>query len=334
MTTKENQPVSSVNAPYEHQIKNEITPIISIYTTAYNRRSTLPRTIASVEAQTFRDIEYIIVDDGSDAAQSVDDIVGDFMSRTDIPVKFLKQPNMGMHIARNCAQKNARGKFTISIDSDDELMPDACKNFLDAWEEIPKEKKYLYRESVGLCVDQNGKIVGDPYPENANSMTLDEFKKSHKHGERHALWLTEIMQANLYPEPEGVKYVTSGILWSRLRKKYLSWRFNKVTRIYHMEGTDHVAYQHKNKTLQRCKDFLWAQTYKTKSREIYYGSFTEYIKDILHYGILKNIIEKRDPDFVKKYPLEGFANKFWYAVIYLPAKILTPLYVRKRCNFS
>ena len=62
------------------------SPFISVVTPVYNRRSLMRRTIASVQAQTFRDIEYIIVDDGSVPEEAIDDIVEEFMNSTDLPV--------------------------------------------------------------------------------------------------------------------------------------------------------------------------------------------------------------------------------------------------------
>ena len=59
-------------------------PCVTITTSVYNRTLTLPRTIASVEAQTYRDFEFIIVDDGS--TDDVDSVVAPFIESTNIPV--------------------------------------------------------------------------------------------------------------------------------------------------------------------------------------------------------------------------------------------------------
>lgn len=62
-------------------------PLVTILTPVYNRRKVLPRALAAVESQTYRNIEYIIVDDGS--AESIDDIVIPFAERVDFPVLYL-----------------------------------------------------------------------------------------------------------------------------------------------------------------------------------------------------------------------------------------------------
>ena len=68
-------------------------PFFTVLTTTYNRDNLLPRAIKSVENQTYRDFEYIIVDDGS--VDSTEETVRSFMKRTDIPVMFIKKENGG-----------------------------------------------------------------------------------------------------------------------------------------------------------------------------------------------------------------------------------------------
>lgn len=57
-----------------------VAPYVSIVTPVFNRALTMPRTIASIEAQTYRNFEYIIVDDGS--TDDIDSIVFPFMNST------------------------------------------------------------------------------------------------------------------------------------------------------------------------------------------------------------------------------------------------------------
>ena len=64
--------------------------------------------------------------------------------------------------------------------------------------------------------------------------------------------------------------------------------------------------------------------------KIYPMSLYRYLKHILLYCILENIVKKKEPEFVKRYPLKGIKNKFWKAVMFIPAKLATPIYIRKR----
>ena len=95
-----------------------------------------------------------------------------------------------------------------------------------------------------------------------------------------------------------------------------------------MEGMDHVRFL--KKTRQRCKDLMFGKMYELNNWNIYGEGFMRYIKGILHYSILENIVRRYDPSFADMYPLKGAANKFWKAIMYLPAKILTPVYIKRK----
>ena len=57
---------------YKHWTDKHV-PLVTIITSNYNRREVLYRCMKSIEAQTFRDIEYIVVDNGSSV--SFDDLI-------------------------------------------------------------------------------------------------------------------------------------------------------------------------------------------------------------------------------------------------------------------
>ena len=247
------------------------------------------------------------------------------MRTTDIPVMFIKKPNGGVHTARNAAKREARGKFIVGVDSDDELMPDACRIFINAWESISDDTKHLYRGVQTLCVDEKGKLVGKTYPENANLMRREDFLKSQKgHGERHNCVRADISKANLMPEPDGVKFVGEGIFWEKIEREYLIWSINEVTRIYHTEGLDHFV--HKPKNLQWCKNNLWMTMHMLNNPASYYNGFIWYVKGIMRHSVLSSIISRFDKDFVKHYPLRGLKNRLWSKILYLPSCLALPFY--------
>ena len=307
------------------------SPLITITTAVRNGRSTIQRTINSIQSQTFRDIEYII-EDGSDELNGSDDIIEKFMNSTDIPVMFIRKLNDGgRHIGRNMMVKEARGKFLLGIDADDELTPEACEIFLKAWQSIPEEEKHKYREVVANCMDDKGNLIGTLFPEAPLSTNAEELRsKYHVKGEKVSIDLAAIRKANLFPEPEGVKFVSEGIVWARLGAKYQSYCINDMLRVYHTEGREqhNLSYWY-SMTFQKCKDGIYNLSCMLNESEIYQWSFLRYLKNILWYCILENIVKKKEPEFVKRYPLKGIKNKFWKAVMFIPAKLGTPVYVRK-----
>ncbi len=104
-------------------------PRVSVITPVYNGARTIARAIESVQAQTFRDFEMIVVDDGStDGTLAISDRFGD-------QIRLLQQAHQQQAIARNLAVKEARGEYVAFLDADDSWMPDKlsrCIEVLDS----------------------------------------------------------------------------------------------------------------------------------------------------------------------------------------------------------
>ena len=96
-------------------------PTISIIVPVYNVEKYLPRCIDSILAQTFRDFELILVDDGSpDNCPALCDAAAE----KDPRVVVLHQKNGGLSAARNAGLEIARGEWVGFVDSDDYIAPE------------------------------------------------------------------------------------------------------------------------------------------------------------------------------------------------------------------
>lgn len=105
-------------------------PLVSVYIPTRNRLSLLKRAVYSVIGQTFRDIELIVVTDGSE------DESGWFINSicSDIPVRLISNADsLGACIARNQAIEAATGRFVTGLDDDDWLRPDRIGLFVELW---------------------------------------------------------------------------------------------------------------------------------------------------------------------------------------------------------
>jgi teichuronic acid biosynthesis glycosyltransferase TuaG len=95
-------------------------PTVSIITPAYNAARFLPEHLAAVQAQTWRDYEHIVVDDGS--SDATPDLLA-AAAASDERLRVLRQDNAGAHAARNAALAAARGRFIAFLDADDLWLP-------------------------------------------------------------------------------------------------------------------------------------------------------------------------------------------------------------------
>ena len=95
--------------------------LVSIITPSYNTAKFIGKTIESVQTQTHRNWELIIVDDCS--SDNTDEVVADYLN--DDRIKYIKnEKNSGAAISRNRALREAKGKWIAFLDSDDLWLPE------------------------------------------------------------------------------------------------------------------------------------------------------------------------------------------------------------------
>ncbi len=126
-------------------------PKVSICIPTYNRREYLKETINSILAQTYKNYEIVIVDDGST------DGTEDMIKKLDFPVTYYWQENAGDAAARNKLIELAKGEYMSFIDSDDLLIPNAIERMVNAME-AETEDVIVYGSY--FRIDQNGNIYG------------------------------------------------------------------------------------------------------------------------------------------------------------------------------
>ncbi len=304
---------------------------VSVITPFYNRGYCLERVFKSVNNQTFRDFEYIVVDDGS--AENNDSIVEAFMNSVDFPVMYIKKENGGVHTARNIAIKHSRGKYIVCIDSDDELVPEALQIMTDVWEEIPEDDRNDYFEVKFRCMNLEGGDVGPEFPDNLNSLPYDQRIKIYESikGEHIGVRRGDIMRANPWPEPDGITFVTENVLWCVLRRKYKSYFSNKIARVYHTETTDSLTKQNRKfKSIQSLRNSCWNAAYYLNNKKVFYARerIHKVFLDLARYCIFNHILSWR----IGKYQhyLEGVFNNFIFALLWLPSVFPAYVYMKKR----
>lgn len=110
-------------------------PAVSIIIPAYNVAAFIGETLASVFAQTFRDYEVIVVNDGSPDTPQMETVLAPYLDR----IRYVKQENRGLSGARNTGIREARGEFVALLDSDDAWQP----NYLEVQVEIMRRDRTI-----------------------------------------------------------------------------------------------------------------------------------------------------------------------------------------------
>ncbi len=117
-------------------------PLISVITICYNAAAGIERTIQSVLGQTYRNIEYIIIDGGS--SDGTVDIIKKYEDRFEY---WVSEPDKGIYDAMNKGIKHAEGEWLNMMNAGDNFADkDVLKNIFIA--EIPEEKVFIYSDML------------------------------------------------------------------------------------------------------------------------------------------------------------------------------------------
>jgi hypothetical protein len=143
-------------------------PQVSVFLASYNHARYIGKTLDSVLAQTFRDIEIVVVDDGS--TDGSHEILLDYQQRYPDTIRYFTHPgraNKGVSITSNVGIEKSRGEYLAWLGSDDIWLP----------EKLAKQVDYLAHHleagmvySLAYVIDENdnqypgvaGKALGRP----------------------------------------------------------------------------------------------------------------------------------------------------------------------------
>jgi len=245
----------------------------TVLTPTYNRANTLARVYDSLRAQTFRDFEWLVVDDGS--SDGTKSLIEGWQAISDFPIRYIYQENQGKPAAFNRGVQEAKGELLLTLDSDDACVPHALERFKYHWDSIPDAMKAGFSAVTVLCQDQNGKLVGDKFPQDV--MDSDSIEVTFKYsidGEKWGFQRTEVLKQFPFPVVPNAKFISESIVWFAVSRKFKTRFVNEALRIYHIDygATDHLtiltpsamygrAFLHKY-VLEELADWFWRTPWK------------------------------------------------------------------------
>ncbi|MGN0417205.1 glycosyltransferase family 2 protein [Anaerostipes faecalis] len=134
-------------------------PQVSVIVPVYKSEKYLKRCVQSILNQKLKDIELILIDDGSpDKSGSI----CDEFRKLDHRIYVIHQENTGVAAARNAGLKVAKGKYITFVDSDDFIEPDMYEKMLE------KAEKYQSDIVMCDCIKDNG-LTAIPYTHDIRS---------------------------------------------------------------------------------------------------------------------------------------------------------------------
>lgn len=215
--------------------------LVSIIMPSYNTAQYIADSIRSVQAQTYKNWELLIVDDCS--SDNSDDVVAPFLS--DARIRYLKnEVNGGAAVSRNYALREAKGRWIAFLDSDDLWHPEKLERQILFMEKENCHFSYTYYQEIDEASQPLGVTVQGPrhitkagmlrfcWPGcltvmyDAQEIGLLQIPDIRKNND-YAMWLYVIDKADCYLLPEILASYRcrSGSISNQSYVKLIKWHY-------------------------------------------------------------------------------------------------------------
>ena len=208
--------------------------MITVFTPTFNRASLLPRLYKSLCKQTYRDFEWLVIDDGS--SDHTKEILDQFVKENKISIRYYYKTNGGKHTAINLGLDVAKGEIFFIADSDDVLLPDSLSIVNAKFTAIMNDKTFA--GVCGLDVDFKGNIIGSGLPKSVSDSNSTEIRSTyHVKGDLKEVFKTEILREFRFPQIIGETFFPELFIWNRIAAKYKIRYFNKPIYMVEYQAT-------------------------------------------------------------------------------------------------
>lgn len=267
--------------------------MISIITATYNRAKYLKRVYESINIQKIKNVEWIIIDDGS--TDDTKEIVKELIKNSSFKIKYYYQENAGKMTAINKGMKEATLPLVMELDSDDYLKEGALETI----------KECLVKDSddlgafVFLRTMKGHKVLKFPL---VKGTLFNLYNKYLYEGETTIVFKRNVRKNYDYELEENEKFITEAYLYNQIAKNYNYYFINKqiVDGNYENDGyslnINDIFFKYPKGYYKYYKDVLLIKgDIKFKK---YYSNIKNYlfISHILRYNINKIIkgLKKKD----------------------------------------
>lgn len=199
---------------------------VTILTPTFNRGGGLQSLWDSLQKQTVKDFEWLIVDDGS--TDGTKNLITQLQEESDFPIRYIYKSNGGKHTALNVGIQTICSELTFIVDSDDCVTDDAVESILKI------HKKYRSQNNICgyafLRAFPDGKVNGKKFDvdEKIGSYIDVRVNGDDTGADKAEVFKTHCLREFPFPEYPNEKFLGEDLVWVRMARKYEMVHINKA----------------------------------------------------------------------------------------------------------
>lgn len=202
--------------------------MITVLTPTFNRGGGggLQSLWDSLQKQTVKDFEWLVVDDGS--TDGTKDLITKLQEKSDFPIRYIYKSNGGKHTALNVGIQTICSELTFIVDSDDCVTDDAVESILKI------HKKYRSQNNICgyafLRAFPDGKVNGKKFDvdEKIGSYIDVRVNGDDTGADKAEVFKTHCLKEFPFPEYPNEKFLGEDLVWVRMARKYEMVHINKA----------------------------------------------------------------------------------------------------------
>ena len=200
--------------------------MITVLTPTFNRGGGLQSLWDSLQKQTVKDFEWLVVDDGS--TDGTKNLITQLQEKSDFPIRYIYKNNGGKHTALNVGIQTICSELIFIVDSDDCVTDDAVEAILKIHQK--------YRSQNNICgyaflrAFPDGKVNGKKFDvdEEIGSYIDVRVNGDDTGADKAEVFKTHCLKEFPFPEYPNEKFLGEDLVWVRMARKYEMVHINKA----------------------------------------------------------------------------------------------------------
>ena len=267
--------------------------MITVLTPTFNRGGGLQSLWDSLQKQTVKDFEWLVVDDGS--TDGTKNLITQLQEKSDFPIRYIYKNNGGKHTALNVGIQTICSELIFIVDSDDCVTDDAVESILKI------HKKYRSQNNICgyafLRAFPDGKVNGKKFDVNEKIGSYIDVRVNGDDtgADKAEVFKTHCLKEFPFPEYPNEKFLGEDLVWVRMARKYEMVHINKAIYVgnYLEDGLTNNRRKHNIASpigcMHRAEEFMESDL-KTRYR----------IKGGLHYIVYGRFAGVKVVDLIRK----------------------------------